>query len=311
MSEASGKRPNRKTRRSLARRDTQRDTAGRLHLVVREDPRTGRGGVFLETPVFKQAWQNEVTAGAANTSYSALQGDPSVERVVALAKNLMAAMSRLSEGLLARAPEGAVACRAGCDHCCYQVVGVTPPEALAIAAELRRSLSPDALARVIVHVNEAADRARGLDAAERFSPDHPCTFLEAGRCTIYEVRPLACRGMNSLDAAECSDRLREPTVRAAFLATGFGGRSYLEPIRAFHAISAGMQLSLSELGHLDMRPLELTRALSLLLTGPETLGADWLRGESPFESVLAVDRSRDQRMLEISGSLGAPPRPEH
>ena len=309
MSEASGKRPNRKTRRSLAPRDTRRDTAGRLHLVVRRDPGTGREGVFLEAPVFEQSWQNEVTAGAANTSYSALQGSTSVDRVVELAKNLMAAMSRLAEGLLARAPEGAVACRAGCDHCCYQVVGVTPPEALAIAAELRQRLSPDALARVIAHVNDAAERARGLDAAERFSPEHPCAFLESGRCTIYEVRPLACRGMNALDATECADRLRDPAVRAEFLATGLGGHSYLEPIRAFHAISAGLQLSLSELGHLDMRPLELTRALALLLTGPDTLGDDWLRGKSPFQSVLAADHSRDERMLAISGSIGAPARP--
>ena len=297
---------NRKSRRSKlregsARTNTRRDTSGRLHLVVRRDPASGRGGVFLETPVFTEAWQNEVTAGAANTTYAALERELTVDGVADLAKNLMGAMSRLAEGLLARAPEGSVACRAGCDHCCYQVVGVTPPEALAIARELRSTLSAEALARVRARVHEATERARGLDAAERFSPDHPCAFLESGRCTIYETRPLACRGMNSLDATECSSRLRDPSVRAEFLATGSGGRSYLEPIRAFHAISAGLQLAFSELAHLDMRPLELIPALDLLLAGPEGLGARWLRGESPFESVLAADHTRDRRMLELSG----------
>jgi hypothetical protein len=39
-----------------------------------------------------------------------------------------------------------VACRAGCDHCCYQAVGVTAPEALAIVAHLRSALSAAELA---------------------------------------------------------------------------------------------------------------------------------------------------------------------
>jgi Fe-S-cluster containining protein len=299
---------NRKSRRAKlregsARTDTRRDTSGRLHLVVRRDPASGRGGVFLEAPVFAAAWQNEITAGAANTTYAVLERELTVDRVADLAKSLMGAMSRLAEGLLARAPEGTVACRAGCDHCCYQVVGVTPPEALAIARELRSTLSAEALARVSARLHEATERARGLDAAERFSPDHPCVFLESGRCTIYAVRPLACRGMNSLDATECSSRLRDPLVRAEFLATGTGGHSYLEPIRAFHAISAGLQLALAELVHLDMRPLELTPALHLLLAAPETLGAEWLRGESPFESVLAADHTGDRRMREVSGRV--------
>ena len=57
----------------------------------------------------------------------------------------MAGVSRLAEGFLAKAPPGSVACRAGCDHCCYQVVGVTPPEALAIVDHLKKTLTSAAL----------------------------------------------------------------------------------------------------------------------------------------------------------------------
>ena len=63
----------------------------------------------------------------------------------------------------------------------------------------------------------------------------------------------------------------DPEARAAFLAAGVGGRSFMEPIRAFHAVSAGLQLGLSELHGLDMRPLDLTAALDLLLNGPPAL----------------------------------------
>ena len=173
--------------------------------------------------------------------------------------------------LAARA--GAVACRAGCDHCCYQSVGVTPPEALAIFDHLSRTLSDAELARVAAQVAAQHAHTRGLSTSARFSPGHPCPFLDVavGRCTIYEVRPLSCRGMNSLDAAECEKRLRNRSARAAFLAEGVGGHSFMEPIRAFHAVSAGIQLGASELHGLDMRPLDLIAALDLLLNGPEAL----------------------------------------
>jgi len=95
--------------------------------------------------------------------------------------------------------------------------------------------------------------------------------------------------MNSLDAEECRIRLRDAAARAAFLASGAGGRSFMEPIRAFHAISAGLQLSLSELYGLDMRPLELTLALDLLLNGSESAAVDWLHGKPSLEPALGGD----------------------
>jgi len=292
---------------------TRRDAHDRVHLAVVRDAATGGARVSLETPVFAESWQDELTAAAANTAYALLgtAPAPTLERVVELARNAMAATSRLAEGLLARAPQeggaAGVACHAGCDHCCYQSVGVTPPEALAIVAHLRSSLSVAALAELAAHIAARHGATRGLSAAERFSPDHPCPFLRSGQCSIYEVRPLACRGMNSLDAGECARRLREPEARATFLAEGRGGHSFMEPIRAFHAISAGLQLGLSEIFHLDMRPLELTAAMHLLLDGPETIGSDWLHGERSFESARSADGGNDPGLRELSGALPAPP----
>jgi Fe-S-cluster containining protein len=253
--------------------------------------------------VFEAAWQNELTTAAANTAYAVLEGQPTIERTIELARRIMAAMSRMAEGLLARAPEGSVACRAGCDHCCHQVVGVTVPEALAILDHLARTWTSADRARLTERVSLLHERAQGVSSVERFSPNHPCVFLDGGRCSIYEVRPLACRGMNSLDAAECESRLRDPQARAAFVANGFGGRSFLEPIRAFHAISAGLQLSLSELHGLDLRPLDLTAAMHLLLGASEPLIREWLAGGAPFESARRSDETKDAAHRELSGAL--------
>src|SRR4029077_3631014 len=175
------------------------------------------------------------------TAYALLGGEATLDGSVALARNVMAATSRLAEGLLARAPVGAVACRAGCDHCCYQIVGVTPPEALAIFDHLSRTASDAELEAISARVAEGHERTRGLSTGERFSPDHPCPFLQSGRCSIYEVRPLACRGMNSLDADACAPRLRAPETGGASRAGKPGSHTFMEPIRAFHAVSAGLQ----------------------------------------------------------------------
>jgi hypothetical protein len=109
--------------------------------------------------------------------------------------------------------------------------------------------------------------------------------------------------MNSLDAEECRARLRDPAARAEFLAKGRSGRSFMEPIRAFHAISAGLQLGLSELYRLDMRPLELTAALFLLLTGSESGPREWVGGKAPFASAIRSDNSTDAGLRDLSGAL--------
>jgi len=276
---------------------------GRLHLALHRDPVSGREGIALEVPVFAETWQNDVVAGTANTAYTTLGRAATLEGTVELARNVMAATSRLSDGLLARAPAGAVACRAGCDHCCYQIVGVTPPEALAIFDHLSRTASDAELDEIATRMAEARTRTRGLSSAERFSPDHPCPFLREGRCSIYEVRPLACRGMNSLDAHECETRLREPVAREAFLADESAGHSFMEPIRAFHAVSAGLQLALAELYKLDMRALDLTAAMDLLLNGAESIPADWIGTGHAFEPA-RTDEARDAPALRrMSGAL--------
>jgi Fe-S-cluster containining protein len=256
----------------------------RVHLRVVRDAPSGEEAVTLAAPVFGEQWQNEIAAGAANTAHAACGAQPTLPAMVALARDAMAATSRMSDAFLARAPAGAVACRAGCDHCCYQSVGVTPPEALAIFDHLSNTRSDGELARLASHVAARRAETRGLSAGERFSPAHPCVFLTAGQCTIYEARPLSCRAMNSLDAGECERRLRDPHARAEFVAAGTGGHSFLEPIRASHAISAGLQLALSELHGLDMRPLDLIGAMDLLLNGSEKLPDDWIGGGTPFQS---------------------------
>lgn len=257
----------------------------------------------MKQPVFSESWQNEVALSGASTVRAMLGDQPNLERLVELTRKLMDATSRLAEGFLAHAPSGSVACRAGCDHCCHQSVGVTPPEALTIMDHVIQSRSEAELAELAARVATRFEETRGLSSQERFSPDYPCVFLASGRCSIYEVRPLSCRGMNSLDADECRVRLRDADARAAFLASGAGSRSFMEPIRAFHALSAGLQLALHELYDLDVRPLDLVAAMHLFFTSPPSIGQAWLAHTDVFVQVRGGDSTSDSFIRELSGAL--------
>ena len=262
-----------------------RDDRGRVHLAVQRDSRSGKGLVVLEAPLFDEQWQDELTRSAANTVFAVLGDEPTLEKTLEVTRKAMGALSQLVTGLLARAQGARAACKAGCGHCCHVVVGVTAPEAFTIFDHLKRTRSTRELELLEARVVEFRERTRGLSSSERFSPDYPCIFLDGGYCTIYEVRPFACRGMNSLDASECETRLFDPKARAEFAENG-GGHVFVEPIRAFRAVSAGLQLSLAELYELDLRPLELSAAIEVLLQGDASLADEWLDGGRPFEAAV-------------------------
>jgi hypothetical protein len=273
--------------------------------VIHRDARGTMQGLSLSEPLFNDQWQNEVAVAAAGTAHAFLAEAHTLDRAVALGRNAMAATSKLAEGALAQATDRAPACQAGCAHCCYQAVGVSAPEVFAIHEHLRATRTPDELAAVVARIRAADDRTRGMTSAERLSPDNPCPFLIDERCSIYEVRPLACRGTNSLDATACERALRVPDARADFLAGKLTIPCFLEPIRAFHAIAAGVQLALDELHGLEVLPLELTAAMRIMVDDPETTPQRWLGGHNPFDAARGGDATDDPRIRNLSGKRGA------
>lgn len=295
----------------------ERRSDGRVHLALARDPATGRARLDLVRPVFLEDWQNRLTLAAANTAFASLAAKRSAARAAELGRAAMDSTSTLVGGILARAPVGAVACRSGCDHCCYQSVGVTPTEALTILAHLLETRDPEALEALRTRLVAFRDKTRDLDSRQRVSPDLPCPFLEQHACSIYPVRPLSCRGMNSLDAEVCERKLNDPETREAAFDGKLAGHVLIEPIRAFHAISAGLQLALAECFGLDMRPLDLAWALELLLREPkdeERLGGEvaarWLAGEPALAQARGGDASQDAGRVGLAGAARSSPEPQ-
>jgi hypothetical protein len=305
----SEKRRRKQTKRA-ARRDAanrkgqapvQRDAQGRTHLLVHRDAQGRTYRLTLSRPLFNDKWQNDVATAAASTAHGLLTEGHTLEKAVELGRSAMAGTSKIAEGALRLSPDHAPACQPGCSHCCYQAVGVTAPEVFAIYDQLRRTCAPAELDAVVRRIRDADDETRGMTSAQRLSPDLPCPFLNGEQCSIYEVRPLACRGKNSLDAGACERTLRDSEARAKFLAGSASVPCFLEPIRAFHAVTAGLQLALHELHGLYTLPLELTAAMRIVVDDPEAVPRKWLAGEDPFEAARGGDTTDNPLIRELTG----------
>lgn len=284
----------------------------RVHLRIVSDHFSGEQRLELSAPVFEEDWQNRLTLATANTAFGLLRQERSTSAASQLGKKAMEATSTLVASLLGRAPEGALACRQGCSHCCHQRVGVTVPEALAIFATLVETRPRAELRELQERVERAYLSTRGLSRDERNSPAHACPLLENDLCSIYEVRPLSCRGVHSLDEQACKSKLHDRERRAAYERGELPGHSFVEPVRAVHAISAGLQLGLHEGLGLDMRPLDLTAALHLLLSehslDKKGVAQRWLDGTPAFAEARGGDATDHQGQVALSGAVALNPR---
>ena len=120
-----------------------------------------------------------------------------------------ARMVQIAEAL-SRAITPHVECRKGCFHCCSQPVGVSGYEVRAIERFTGRKAIPQ-------HRGGIPQPGLLESMRKRFT-GQACTFLKSGRCTIYPVRPIACRLHHSLmSSPEPCDTARHPDMNVPSL----------------------------------------------------------------------------------------------
>lgn len=115
----------------------------------------------------------------------------------------------------AREPgEPTAACARGCAACCTVNVATLAIEGAVAAAWLAERLpEPERVARASALI-AFHDRVRWLEDEDRIASREACPHLTPdGACAIHPVRPLACRSLSSLDAADCRRALRERMER--------------------------------------------------------------------------------------------------
>ena len=178
-------------------------------------------------------------------------------------------------GLLTRehASGEQAACRAGCAWCCSTTyVSTSAPEVIRIAEHLRATRSPEELAALVERLARREERIGAMNEERRRYARIPCALLVNNRCSVYDVRPLACRGIISSDAAACEASYRSGWVRQIPNGPRHLGISV--------GVRMGMRKALDDAG-LDGAQLDLNAALRIALTTPD-VAERWLSGEPIF-----------------------------
>jgi len=97
-----------------------------------------------------------------------------------------------------------MACRSRCPHCCVLNVSVLLPEAMLIAETLVSHLPAAEWGVLRGRLAHHCSWVRWMDDEERIMRQAACPLLDsAGNCSIHPLRPLACRGVASLDGDAC------------------------------------------------------------------------------------------------------------
>ena len=223
--------------------------------------------------------------------------------VYEMAANALELAQKAIEQVLAHTPpESRPACRAGCAFCCAIPVAVSAPEALYIAAYLQETLSAEAQVALRTHLRARVEQRQGWTVDARHAHKRFCVFLRDDRqCGIYAIRPLACRGYNSMSRSACEEAFTDQRDRVHMHA---GVRELASGV-IYGLIQASKGLGL-EWGRYELEAVVL-RAL-------DTSGAAerWARGERVFAACdqIAMPTHVVQRIMALnrgSGSQDATP----
>lgn len=187
-----------------------------------------------------------------------------------------------------------IACKKGCNYCCYSYAMVVPPEVFRLA-ELVREGRAGSLTRE--EIERRSEPLRGLGTVERTGAKLPCPLLDQGVCTVYDARPLVCRQATSLNLQSCLDEFE-----------GIDKRGSVE-ISSAHMTHSGnanvVMLGAMRAAGLPTVAYELSSALVAALAATDT-EVRWLAGEEVFRDCprgMARPAQIDQVAAQIAADV--------
>ena len=104
-----------------------------------------------------------------------------------------------------------LACREGCSLCCWLRVDAFAHEILLIADHILRHFAAAELSDLLSRLAAHAETVTPLTPLEHATRNVRCPLLVEGRCSVYSVRPQACRRHHSQDFATCQFTFDHPT----------------------------------------------------------------------------------------------------
>ncbi len=150
-----------------------------------------------------------------------------------------------------------VDCGMGCSFCCWLRIDVRAHEVFLILQELRSQRTAEELKVLQGDARIAREVLSGLGYESREAMQRPCLLLQDGRCSVYAVRPAACRRYLSGSVKACESlwkgdpveeaiqhplisetgRVAAAAVHQVFVKQGYDGYSYDLPL----ALAEGLE----------------------------------------------------------------------
>jgi hypothetical protein len=182
-----------------------------------------------------------------------------------------------------------------CPETGQERIGVTVPEALAIAAHVRKNKSRSEQTRLydlaVANAQRIASRAPGD------STPHSCALQGSDHvCCTFAVRPLRCRPLHAI--AVSGQAGKNAALAAGHSADASDGPRH-EQIVA-QGVELGLTRALQSAG-LDANIYEINSALATALGIPDA-AERWARGEDVFARTLRLDRRSPAAELDVAGT---------
>ena len=153
----------------------------------------------------RQAARLPLAARRADEKMRTLQSNTEAEALVRASHRASTVAKRIvwlhkAATAWGRPVEAVAACRKGCAHCCHIPVTISGKEAQLISRAIGRAAVNEP--RNAVPVQDLVDVDTVTSASARlqqWGTGTACPFLVDDACSIYDVRPLACRVLFNLD----------------------------------------------------------------------------------------------------------------
>jgi Fe-S-cluster containining protein len=208
---------------------------------------------------------------------AALINDPTPARVSELLTQIDARLDQAYSNF-DRLNRDRIDCKPGCSHCCHRVVPAQIPDVIRVAEHIRSTFTEDQLAELKQRLNDY-ERAVAPNFGRDLHKLRPtCPLLVNNLCSVYEARPIRCRGIFSADANACEQAKLHPESKA------FPALAERQQIAfaAWTNLEEGIKKGAKSGGAYDFG-----RALKIAIENPEAV-QEWLAGEDSFGEAFAT-----------------------
>jgi Fe-S-cluster containining protein len=103
-----------------------------------------------------------------------------------------------------------IGCKSGCSYCCYLRVDAYPHEIFTITDHIDARYTASEREALIARLESHNRALRNLTPDDSMKASLPCPLLRDSVCSIYRIRPFACRFCHSVTVDPCREWFESP-----------------------------------------------------------------------------------------------------